>query len=353
MNARNDSRDASRDRLRRAFLAEHHWDDAEVVPLKPDASFRRYLRLRKNGAIAMLMDAPPPMENVAAFVAVTRHLEKIGARAPAIHGVDGGNGFLLLEDLGDQTFARLLAEGRDEAELYRRAIGVLGRINQHPEAAAIALPVYDADNAELALAEANLLLDWYIPARLQRPPDAEARGAFRELWEAAIGGLPALEPTLVLRDYHMDNLMLTGNGDGDDCALLDYQDAVIGSPAYDLVSLLEDARRDVAPSLVDEMLALYLEQNREIDRRDLHQHCIVWGAQRHCKVAGIFVRLWLRDGKDIYLQHLPRVMKLLQRHLHEPALQPLRRWLGDHLGELDHRGFTAPPARLLRHCATT
>ncbi len=333
----------NRDQLRRAFLAENRWGDAEVLPLKPDASFRHYLRLRHNGTTAMLMDAPPPRENVNAFVAVTRHLEKLGVRAPAIYGADADNGFLLLEDLGDQTFARLLAEGHDERALYRQAIDVLGRINGHPEAAAIELPIY---NIEPALAEANLLLDWYIPARCERPVSAAARDSFAQIWAEMLDALASLEATLVLRDYHIANLMLTGG----DCAVLDYQDALIGSPAYDLVSLLEDARRDIAPPLANEMMELYLSQNPAIDRRTLHQHCIVWGAQRHCKVAGIFVRLWLRDGKDAYLRHLPRVMQLLQRHLHEPALKPLRDWLDNHLGELTHRDFAAAPQQLLRHC---
>ena len=342
------ARQNARDKLRRGFLAAHRWGDAEVLPLKPDASFRRYLRLRRNGAAAMLMDAPPGVESVDAFVTVTRHLEKIGARVPAIYGINSDHGFLLLEDLGDQTFTRLLAGGHDEIALYRQAIDVLGRINRHPRAAAIDLPAYDT---ERALAEANLLLDWYIPARCSRPVEADARAAFKQIWENLLAALPPIKPTLVLRDYHVDNLMLAGG----ECALLDYQDALIGSPAYDLASLLEDARRNIAPPLVDDMLKLYLQQNKDIDRRDLHRHYLVWGAQRHCKVAGIFVRLWLRDGKDAYLRHLPRVMALLRRHLHEPTLAPLRNWLDIHLGRADAPGQVwtkTPPAQLLRHCNT-
>ena len=326
-------------------MAEHRWGDAECLPLVPDASFRQYLRLRQNHRTAMLMDAPPPRENVGAFVQVTRHLEKIGVRVPAIYAVDIDNGFLLLEDLGELTFSRLLARGHDETALYRQAVGVLSHLHQHADAAAIDLPVY---NVELAVAEANLLVDWYIPARREQAVSAHARGEFHRVWEEIFAALPPLTPTLVLRDYHVDNLLLNG----DECALLDYQDAVIGSPGYDLVSLLEDARRDLAPAPASAMMRWYLEQNRQTDRHHLHQHCVVWGAQRHCKVAGIFVRLWLRDGKDIYLQHLPRVMKLLQRHLHEPALQPLRHWLDNHLGALDHAHFSAPPAQLFRHCNT-
>ncbi len=340
--------DPHRDHAGQAFLAKHHWDDAAVIPLQADASQRRYFRLRKNsnhGATAMLMDAPPPLENVALFATVTQHLEKIGARVPAIHAMDSDNGFLLLEDLGESTFTRLIAEGHDEATLYQLAIQVLARINQHPRATDINLPRY---TIELALTESNLLLDWYIPARLKRRLNASARREFQQLWADIFGALIPLAPALVLRDCHMDNLMLVGG----DCALLDYQDAVIGSPAYDLVSLLEDARRDSTAALTADMMKLYCAQNPTIERHTLHQHYLVWGAQRHCKVAGIFTRLWLRDRKDVYLRHLPRVMKLLQRHLHEPALHPLRSWLDEHLGNLNHAPFDAPATQLLRHCKT-
>ena len=336
---------SDRAELRRGFLAAHRWDDAEALPLRPDASFRRYLRLRRERDTVMLMDAPPAVEDVAAFVTVTRHLQKLGARVPAIYGVDGDNGFLLLEDLGDQTFTRLLAEGHHQTPLYRQAVDTLGRIRRHPQSVAVALPGYTAKSA---LAEANLFLEWYLPARLERSVSAAARTAFGQIWKHALSALPPLAPTLVLRDYHVDNLMLV---DGR-CAVLDYQDARIGSPAYDLASLLEDARRDVAPAFGEALLEFYLRENPDLDRRGFRQHYEVWAAQRHCKVAGIFVRLWLRDGKDAYLRHLPRVMGLLQRHLHEPALAPLRDWLGDHPGALDHTAMEAPPAHLLRHCNT-
>ena len=322
-----------REQLRLAFINLHGWGDAEVVPLAPDASFRCYLRLRKNNATAMLMDAPPH-ENVAAFVTITRHLQRIGVRTPAILGANLDNGFLLLEDLGDQTFARLLGDGAgdgdSEAALYRRAIDVLSHIHQHPHATDIRVPVY---NADLVLAEANLLLDWYIPARPGQPVDAQAKKQFAQIWSDILDELPPLKPTLVLRDYHIDNLMLVG----DDCAVLDYQDAVIGSRAYDLASLLEDARRDIAPKLRAEMMQRYLEQNADINRDALHQHYLAWATQRHCKVAGIFMRLWLRDRKDGYLAHLPRVMKLLQRHLDTPMLAALRDWLDAHLGDNEKR----------------
>lgn len=335
----------SRIKLRQQFIAKHGWGDGEILPLKSDASYRQYFRLRRYQTTVLLMDAKPPLENVDAFIKVTRHLQKIGVRVPDIHQSDSDNGFLLLEDLGDQTFTQSLMQGHAETELYEQAINTLSRIQQHPQATKINLPSYSSD---IAVDEANLLVDWYLPARLEKPTSPVAKQRFQQTWKEILNALPPLKPTLVLRDYHVDNLMR----DDDDCALLDYQDAVIGSPAYDLVSLLEDARRDIDQELADNMLDCYLKQNCTIDQHALEQHRIVWSAQRHCKVAGIFVRLWLRDGKDSYLKHLPRVMNLLQRHLHEPALQPLSDWLKNHLSELNHVDFPtdANAKRLARFC---
>ena len=335
----------NRDELRYAFLAKHGWDDAEILPLTPDASFRRYARLRRaDDAKTMLMDAPPPHENAAAFVAVTKHLSKLGVRVPTIFAADEAHGFLLLEDLGDETFTRLLAEKKhNETTLYQNAVDLLSRINQHADATAINLPIYDY---ERAIAEANLLLDWYIPARTQRPVTATARQDFAQVWAEIFRSLPPLPPTLVLRDFHIDNLMLVGK----ECAVLDYQDAVIGSPAYDLVSLLEDARRDISPALTKEMLTRFAAKNPTINPADLHQHFIVWGAQRHCKVAGIFIRLWLRDKKPTYKKHLPRVLKLLTKNLNEPTLSPLKKWLNSNLKNLNTNNFSKDTKQLLQHC---
>lgn len=320
-------RAAERTRARGTFLAQHGWADARQTPLPQDASRRRYFRLGDGGRRAILMDAPPP-ETVASFITVTRHLQGLGARVPAIIAADAARGFLLLEDLGVQTFARLLDAGRHPAALYRLAVDALSAIRRHPRATAIELPAYDFRRA---LAEAELLLDWYLPARLQRPVSAAARAEFAEIIAALLASLPPLPPTLVLRDFHIDNLMLCGAGAGE-CALLDYQDALIGSPAYDLASLLEDARRDLSPQLRRALADRYRAQNRDLDAAALRRHLAFWAAQRHCKVAGIFTRLWLRDGKDAYLRHLPRVLNLLRRRLSEPPLAPLRAWLKTQLG---------------------
>ncbi len=309
----------TRQTLRNRFLEDSGWSCARVHALKPDASFRRYFRLERSGHSMMLMDAPPECENAAAFVRITEHLQRLGVRAPAVHRADYGHGFVLLEDLGDDTFTRLIAAQEDEAGLYDQAIDLLTAIHNHPRATDLNIGKYDW---AAFIREAELFTDWCLPALSDESVADSVKSAYIEAWRTVFDALPALEPTLTLRDYHVDNLMLVNNR----CAVLDYQDALIGSPAYDVVSLLEDARRDLAPDLAARSLERYLAGERAPDPQIFRHHYDVWGAQRHCKVAGIFMRLWLRDDKSAYLHHLPRVIRLLTAKLRQPPLRPIVEW---------------------------
>jgi hypothetical protein len=313
------------------FLAAHGWAGTAPSPLAGDASFRRYYRLADGARRAVLMDAPPPeQEKLPAYVAVAEALRRFGLSAPEVYAEDHDCGLLLIEDFGDETFTRALAGGADETGLYALAIDTLIALQRAVTASGLPdLPVYD--EARL-LTEASLLVDWYIPAALGRGlPDA-ARAEYLELWREALQLAAPEAPTLVLRDYHVDNLMrLPGRPGVSGCGILDFQDAVIGSPAYDLISLLEDARRDVPPALRTEMTERYLAAFPDIDRAVFHRAAAILAAQRNAKIVGLFVRLWQRDGKPAYLAHLPRVWRLLEADLAEPALAPLVRWLDRHL----------------------
>lgn len=320
--------DISRAGLISAFFARAGWQDADVFWLPGDASFRRYARLTRGGESAMLMDAPPPMEDVRPFLAVAEHLLRLGQRAPRILARDEQAGLLLLEDFGDTTFTRALTAGAPEEVLYRDALDLLVGLHRHADAAAIDLPPYDD---ALFLREAYLLTDWYLPAVA---PDANIEAARTGLTEALTPLLALarqVPQTLVLRDYHVDNLMLlpgTQLGAGPQgLGLLDFQDAVIGPVTYDLVSLLEDARRDVPPALAAAMLARYAAAFPEIDPAALDLSCRIMGAQRSMKIVGIFTRLSRRDGKYRYLTHIPRLWRLIARDLDHPALAPLATWL--------------------------
>jgi aminoglycoside/choline kinase family phosphotransferase len=313
------------------FLAVAGWRGAQMRPLAGDASFRRYHRVHRNGVRAVLMDAPPDRENVRPFVRMARHLLGLGLSAPAILAADEAAGLLLLEDFGDDTFTRLLAAGADETALYRLAVDVLIHLHRlRPEASLPpGLPPYDIRRL---LDEALLLPDWYMPAVLGRPTDGDARRDYVAAWQEALAPILVEPATLVLRDFHVDNLMrLSGRSGLAACGLLDFQDAVAGPAAYDLMSLLEDARRDVSPELRTEMLARYRAGSVEADWTSFERAFDVLAAQRHAKVIGIFTRLCRRDGKPAYLVHIPRVWRLLQRALENRALAPVARWLEHHL----------------------
>ncbi len=313
---------ADRETLRKEFIGRCGWGDAQVLPLVPDASFRCYYRLTRARESVMLMDAPPEQENARAFLKVTELLARAGIRVPAIHASDPLHGFILMEDLGDETFTALLQSGASERDLYDQAVSVLLKLHGNREVVHTDLGEY---NFEALLREARLFVEWYLPATRGGRLSRECESGYDEAWQLIYQGLPDLPPTLVVRDYHVDNLMLV-NGQ---CVLLDYQDALVGSPAYDVVSLLEDARRDIDAKMAHDVLERYLGGRPGLDRRDFMHHYAAWGAQRHCKVAGIFTRLWLRDNKPAYLRHLSRVLGLLQKNVEKPPLEPLRQWFVD------------------------
>ena len=310
-----------------AFLAEAGWGGARRRPLAGDASFRRYERLDQGDRHAVLMDAPPPEEDVSAFHRVQRLLLSLGLSAPRPLAVDLAQGLMLLEDLGDRTFTRALAGGAAERPLYELAVDVLIDLHAKADTAALsgeALPNYDDRRL---LEEALLLTDWYLPALSGSEPPAALREAYIGAWKAVFPLARHIPQTLVLRDYHVDNLMvLDGRPGVAACGLLDFQDAVVGPRSYDLVSLLEDARRDIPADLVAAMLARYLAAFPDIDREAFRASYAILGAQRNAKIIGIFTRLSRRDGKDQYLRHIPRVWRLLEGDLGAPELAPVKAW---------------------------
>lgn len=309
------------------FLSESGWADARRRLLAADASFRCYHRIDRPGETAVLMDAPPPQENVAPFEQVARLLQAGGFSAPTLLAVDRDQGFLLLEDFGDQTYTRALAEGADETGLYGLAIDLL--IDLHRELGAeqlagSALPPYDDQRL---LDEAALLVDWTLPAFRGGPLEPRVRDDYLAAWRAVLPLAQGVSRSLVLRDYHVDNLMvLEGRSGTAACGLLDFQDALVGPITYDLVSLLQDARRDVAGGLAERMLARYRAAFPALERDAFEASYAVLGAQRSAKIIGIFTRLCRRDGKPQYLRHVPRVWRLLSACLSHPALAPVRDW---------------------------
>jgi aminoglycoside/choline kinase family phosphotransferase len=321
------------------FLAASGWRGTPAVPLAGDASFRRYYRLADGDRRVVLMDAPPPLEDVRPYVAVAAMLRRLGLSAPEIYAEDQDRGFLLIEDFGDDAYTRLLADGADEIGLYALAIDTLIALRR--AVGALGLPPLPRYDETRLLAEAALFVDWYVPSVLGAPPPDAVREDYLARWRDVLplAALPAT--TLVLRDYHVDNLMLLpGRAGVRGCGLLDFQDAVLGPASYDLVSLLEDARRDVPAALRASMTERYLAAFPGLDSAFLRSGAIL-AAQRNCKILGIFTRLWRRDGKPGYLPHIPRVWRLIEDEVaREPALAPIGDWLERHLP----RRLRQPPA---------
>jgi aminoglycoside/choline kinase family phosphotransferase len=283
-----------------------------------DASFRRYFRVNSaTRGKAILMDAPPPHEDPQPFLDIAQYLTGHQFRAPEIYGTDLTRGLVLLEDFGDRRMREHLDDHpEDESQIYRAAIDTIVRLAGTPAA--------DAQPYDMAtyLREVQLLTEWYMPA-MGLSCDANA---FDQMWVDALAPLASCQDVTVLRDYHAENIMQLDDGEQ---GIIDFQDALVGHPAYDLVSLLQDARRDVRPELEADMLAYYLTAANP--GSDFDAHYALLGAQRNTKIIGIFTRLWKRDGKERYLSFLPRMWGLLERDLAHPALASVKQWFDTHI----------------------
>ena len=297
------------------FLDSAGWGAATHHHLAGDASDRRYERLTMAGQCAVLMDNPPGgADDPAAFVLIARHLSGLGLSAPRIMAADTAQGFLLLEDLGDALFARLLAqEPSREKALYTVATDALIHLQRAPAPAD--LP--DLTAAQWAGAAA-FALDWYAFAATGAKPDPVAfTDALTEALQTHADG----PRVLILRDYHAENLLWLPDRQGAARAgLLDFQLGQMGQPAYDLVSLLQDARRDVAPAIVAAMTARFAAAT---GASGIDATFATLGAQRALRILGVFARLALVAGKPAYLALMPRVWGQLQANLSHPALKPL------------------------------
>jgi aminoglycoside/choline kinase family phosphotransferase len=341
-----------------AFLAGAGWGDAVRAPLPGDASTRRYVHLTRNGRSALLMDQPQAAETPAAtasatpeerralgynavarlaggdvgrFIAAANYLRQRGLSAPEILAADTKQGFAIIEDLGNGLFADVV-DGGNELELYRGAADVLAAL--HADRAPALLPpdkdLHAYDETALT-AEIDLLTDWFMPVALGRAAREDEVAEHRALWRAALADALKADPVFVHRDYHAQNLLWLPQRKGvARVGLIDFQDAVAGPKAYDLVSLVEDARRDVAPDVAIATTAHYLKamqaQGTKLDEAAFRGQMAVMAAQRNAKIAGIFARLYKRDGKARYLSYLPRVWGYLGRDLAHPALRDLKAW---------------------------
>ena len=313
------------------FLAACGWAGARVEPLAGDASFRRYFRvLRADGHQAVLMDAPPPHEDPRPFISVAEWLVSVGLSAPEILARDLERGLLLLGDFGDDRLREALDLAPDrERDLYELATDVLVHLHRHPPMAG--LPVHGLPQW---LDELMLFTDWYCPAVGLDVDKDSYRAAWTKVLEPVAGD--GLGPVTVLRDYHAENIMLVEGRDGvAHFGLLDFQDALAGHPAYDLASVLEDARRDVPPELERDMLDRYIAGTGHGEAFERAYWALA--AQRNTRILGVFTRLWKRDGKPGYRRFQPRMWGLLERDLSKPVLRPVRDWFATNVPDAARR----------------
>lgn len=345
-----------------AFVSKHGWNAAgtTLTYLQGDASPRRYARLHKdNGDRAILMDAPrqpdgAPIrdgkpysriahlaEDVRPFVAVANALAASGFSSPEIFAYDFDHGLLLIEDLGDAVFGAEVHRGNDQRALWTRGVDTLVALRTHrpavslplPDGTTHNLPALDHDTLQI---ETELLLDWYWPAAKGGAVRSDARNDFLRLWHDVFTETLKAPKGWLLRDYHSPNLIeLTGRSPPRDVGIIDFQDALLGPEAYDLVSLLQDARLDVPAELELELLGRYIAtvtaSDKAFDARAFRFGYAALGAQRNTKILGIFARLAKRDGKRAYLAHIPRIWGYLARDLAHPGLSGLRAWYDTHL----------------------
>ena len=311
------------------FLAACGWAGATIEPLAGDASFRRYFRVIGEGRSAVLMDAPPPHEDPRPFAAVAEWLASVGLSAPEILARDLDQGLLLLDDFGDARLREALDQDpARERELYELATDVLIHLHRHPP-----MPGLPPHGLETWLEELMLFPDWYCEA-LGLSVDVEG---YRAAWIDALAPIASdgLGPVTILRDYHAENVMLIGGRDGiAHLGLLDFQDARAGHPAYDLASVLEDARRDVPEAIERDMIDRYKAATGQGDAYERAYWALA--AQRNTRILGVFTRLWKRDHKPQYTAFQPRMWGLLERDLEAPQLAPVRVWFDANIA-IEHR----------------
>ena len=312
-----------RAKLEMQFLQAAGWAGGEHLPVAGDASNRRYTRItRRDGASAILMDAPPNRnDSVAPFVAIANHLTAAGLSAPRIYHADIDYGFLLIEDLGDDLFARRMArDPTQSAPLYRAGTDLLIALHKAP---VMPLPMADAEWLSSMIAP---VFEWYVQDASEDESE-RLKGLFLTLART----LDSTSKVVALRDYHAENLLWLPDRSGvAQVGLLDFQDAVLGHPAYDLVSVLQDARRDVPAEIEQEMIARYIAATG-CAAGPFEAAYALLGAQRNLRILGIFARLCLRDGKTHYVDMIPRVWGYVQRNLAHPELSDLRALINDTL----------------------
>ncbi|MES1152762.1 MAG: phosphotransferase [Dongia sp.] len=319
-----------------AFLAAQGWADARRQPIAGDGSARRYTRIESRDRRCLLMECPPAIP-LQPFLDVAALLRRHGFSAPDVFASDLSAGLALVEDFGDDTFARLLESGADEAQLYTLAVDVLIELHRRATPADLdALPSFDDARALDGLFR---MLDWYWPAMRGAPASDLIRHEFESAWRAVLPAMRRVPVSIALFDYHTDNLFRLDRPGIAACGLIDFQDAVRAPVVFDLATLLDNDRRAIPDALRAALLDRYLAAFPALDRDAFMTAYAVKTAHWNTRIAGTFARLLRRDGKPGYQRFMPRVWELIARHLGHPALAPVAEWYRRYLPPADRRAL--------------
>lgn len=324
---------AIRQEQMRLFVEENGWAGSETSLLVDQASFRRYYRLSKNGKTIVLLDSPnpnAPQERLPNVVSYSKILNDIGLRAPHVEAVDLEHGFALIEDFGDDVFSVAFDRGEDKEEYLTRAMDALIHLHRNLDPAVMpqlgnALDYFTWENPYFT--------NWFWPAQHnhETPPDISAE--YLSLWNKLLTEMPPIAPTMIMTDYHAPNLMALKDGSGiQSVGIIDFQDSILASPVYDVMSLLEDDRRDLDDAIGLKLRQRYKDAMKDkIDPELFDLHYAVLSAQRHAKNMGNFVRIAVQKNAPIWLTYIPVATKWFDRALHShPYLAPMQKWFARH-----------------------
>ena len=315
----------AREELLKEFIKNNSISENDMQLIETDASFRKYYRINKNNVL--IMDAPNERgESVKSFQIIDKILSEMGISVPAIHCIDEKNGFILLEDLGDQVFSRIL-NSDNEYELYKNAIAVLAHIYLESIKKKFDNKKIYSFSIDILIEEASLFYEWFLEKHCKISLANEEKIEYQEILKKIFNEINFTSSALVLRDYHVDNLILLKNRKGiNQVGVIDFQDALIGSNAYDLVSLLEDVRKPIKTTLKEKLIEEYIDLTG-YDLRRLLQEMRYFSIQRNLKIIGIFSRLKYRDGKPQYMELIKNAWNFIYSHLEDPSFRELKTWI--------------------------
>ena len=305
------------------FLKNNQIETKNLIPIKNDASFRKYFRVDKK----ILMDADPHLgEDVGSFININHVLREFKLNVPEIFTIDKENGFLLLEDLGENIFSQIL-NSENEEQLYKQAIEVLVEIYKKDLNKFSNFTFLEKYSVEKLQDESQLFIEWYLKKYLKiNIKDTDIKD-FKDIINKIFNNLDTKFEKLVLRDYHVDNLILQKSKLGlKQVGILDFQDAVLGSSSYDLISIIEDVRRPISKDLKNILIKYFIDLTG-YDSNQLEKELAFYSVQRNLKILGIFSRLNLRDNKSKYMQYNDNAWKYIESNLNNPTMSDLKVWL--------------------------